>query len=104
MLVALLIAVQLTIDFVITNVSSKFIIYPFMLDTYISDHKTICIDLDLPKPTVHNKSFFLMMNVNLERKIKSEEERAKKKKENERSKERKKSEEKKKIEKEREKK
>ena len=28
-----------------------------MLDTYISDHKTICIDLDLPKPTVHKTTF-----------------------------------------------
>ena len=24
-----------------------------MLDTYISDHRTVCIDFDLPKPTVH---------------------------------------------------
>ena len=28
-----------------------------MLDTYISDHKTICIDLDLSKPTVHKTTF-----------------------------------------------
>ena len=28
-----------------------------MLDTYISDHKTNCIDLDLPKPTVHKTTF-----------------------------------------------
>ena len=28
-----------------------------MLDTYISDHKTVCIDLDLPKPTVHKTTF-----------------------------------------------
>ena len=38
-----------TIDLVITNASSKFTICPFMLDAYISDNKTICIDLDLPK-------------------------------------------------------
>ena len=24
---------------------------------YISDHKTVCIDLDLPKPTVHKTMF-----------------------------------------------
>ena len=28
-----------------------------MLDTYISDRKTICIALDLPKPTVHKTTF-----------------------------------------------
>ena len=46
-----------TIDLLITNASSKFTICPFMLDTYISDHKTVCIDLDLPKPTVHKTTF-----------------------------------------------
>ena len=46
-----------TIDLVITNASSKFTICPFTLDTYISDHKTVCIDLDLPKPTVHKTTF-----------------------------------------------
>ena len=46
-----------TIDLVITNASSKFIIRPFMLDTYVSDHKTICIDFDLSKPTVHKTTF-----------------------------------------------
>ena len=29
-----------------------------MLDMYISDHKTICIDLDLPKQTVHKATFW----------------------------------------------
>ena len=28
-----------------------------MRDTYFSDHKTICIDPDLPKPTVHKTTF-----------------------------------------------
>ena len=28
-----------------------------MFDMYISDHKTICIDLDLSKPTVHKTTF-----------------------------------------------
>ena len=46
-----------TIDLVITNASSKFIIRPFMLDTYVSDHKTICIDFELSKPTVHKTTF-----------------------------------------------
>ena len=48
-----------TIDLVITNASSKFIICPFILDTYISDHKTIYINLDLPKQTVHKTTFNL---------------------------------------------
>ena len=47
-----------TIDLVITNASSKFKICPFILDTYISGHKTICIDLDILKPTVHKTTFF----------------------------------------------
>ena len=34
-----------TIDLVITNASSKFIICPFMLDTYISDHKLFDLTL-----------------------------------------------------------
>ena len=48
-----------TIDLVITKASSKFVICPFLLDTYISDHKTVCIDLNLAKPTVHKTAFFL---------------------------------------------
>ena len=28
-----------------------------IFDTCISDHKTVCIDLDLPKPTVHKTTF-----------------------------------------------
>ena len=28
-----------------------------MPDTYILGHKTICIDLDLPKPIVHKTTF-----------------------------------------------
>ena len=45
------------IDLVLTNASSKFIICSFMFDMHISDHKTICIDLDLSKPTVHKTTF-----------------------------------------------
>ena len=29
-----------------------------MLDKYISDHKTICTDLEFPKPTVNKITFF----------------------------------------------
>ena len=28
-----------------------------MLDTYISDQKTVCIDLDLSRPTVYKTTF-----------------------------------------------
>ena len=34
-----------------------------MLDTYISDHKTVCADVDLPKPTV-NKVIFSCRPIN----------------------------------------
>ena len=43
-----------TIDLVITNASSKFVIYLFLLYTYISDHKTVCIDLNFPKRAISN--------------------------------------------------
>ena len=29
-----------------------------MIDTYISDHKTLSVDTDLPKPTVNKVTFF----------------------------------------------
>ena len=28
-----------------------------MLDTYISDHKTVCVDIDLPKPNINKVTF-----------------------------------------------
>ena len=28
-----------------------------MLDTYISDHKTVCVDIDLPKPNIIKVTF-----------------------------------------------
>ena len=28
-----------------------------MLDTYISNHKTMCVDIDLPKPAVNKVTF-----------------------------------------------
>ena len=40
-----------------TNASSKLAIYPSLVDTYISDHKTIYIDLDIPKPVAKKFSF-----------------------------------------------
>ena len=42
---------------IITNVSSKFNIHPFCIDIYISDHKTVCINLNLPKPHIKKKTF-----------------------------------------------
>ena len=44
-----------TIDLVITDASSTYVICPLLLDTNISDRKTVCIDLHLIKPTVHKK-------------------------------------------------
>ena len=35
------------IDLIITNVSSKLVIYPNLIDTRISDHKNFYIDLDI---------------------------------------------------------
>ena len=37
--------------------SSNLIICPFVLDTYISDHKTLGVDIDLPKPAVNQVTF-----------------------------------------------
>ena len=45
------------LDIIITNASLKLVICPYMLDTYISDHKTVCVDFDLPKPTVNKVTF-----------------------------------------------
>ena len=45
------------LDFIITNASSNLVICPYMLDTYISDHKTVCVDIDLPKPTLNKITF-----------------------------------------------
>ena len=41
----------------ITNASSNLVICPYMLDTHISDHKTLCVDMDLPKPIVNKVTF-----------------------------------------------
>ena len=45
------------LDLIITNVSSKFNIRPSCIDTCISDHKTVCINLNLAKPHVKKKTF-----------------------------------------------
>ena len=47
----------LILDLIITNASSNLIICPYVLDTYISDHKTVCVDTDLPKPAVNKVTF-----------------------------------------------
>ena len=33
------------------------VICPYMLDTYISHHKTACVDIDFPKPTANKVTF-----------------------------------------------
>ena len=45
------------LDFIITNTSSNLINCPYVLDTYISDHKTVCVDIDLPKPAINKVTF-----------------------------------------------
>ena len=40
------------LDLIITNFSSKFNICPFCIDTCISDHKTVYVDLNLAKPHI----------------------------------------------------
>ena len=45
------------LDFIITNASSNLVICPYMLHTYISDYKTLCVDFDLPKPAVNKVTF-----------------------------------------------
>ena len=51
------------LDLIITNASSNLIICPYVLDTYISDHKTVCVDIDLLQPTV-NKVIFSCRPIN----------------------------------------
>ena len=38
------------LDLIIINASSKLAIYPNLIDTRSSDHKTVYIDLEIPKP------------------------------------------------------
>ena len=44
-------------DLIITNASSNLVTCPFLLDTYISDHKTVCVEIDLPKPYTNKVTF-----------------------------------------------
>ena len=45
------------LDLIITNDASKLNVHPFYIDTCISDHKTICVDLNLPKLHIKKKTF-----------------------------------------------
>ena len=45
------------LDLIITNASSNLVTCPFLLGTYISDHKTVCVDIDLPKPNINKVTF-----------------------------------------------
>ena len=45
------------LDLIIMNASSKLTIHPNLLDTCISDHKTVYIDIDIPKPVIQKSSF-----------------------------------------------
>ena len=45
------------LDLIITNASSNLVTCPFLLDTYFSDHKTVCVDIDLPKPNINKVTF-----------------------------------------------
>ena len=49
------------VDLIITNDSSKLNIHSFYIDIYISDHKTICVDLNLPKSHI-KKNYILPPN------------------------------------------
>ena len=44
-------------NLIITNVSSKFNIRPFYINTYISDNKTVYVDPNLAKPLIKKKTF-----------------------------------------------
>ena len=45
------------LDLIITNASSNLVICPYILETYILDHKTVCVDIDLPKPAFNKVTF-----------------------------------------------
>ena len=45
------------LDLIFTNASSNLVICPYMLDIFISYHKIVCVDIDLPKPTVNKVKF-----------------------------------------------
>ena len=45
------------LDLFITNASPNLVICPYMLDKCISDHKTVCVDIDLFKSIVNKVTF-----------------------------------------------
>ena len=45
------------LDLIITNASSNLVTCPFLFYTYISDHKTVCVDIDLPKSNINKITF-----------------------------------------------
>ena len=45
------------LDLIIANASLNLLICPYMLDTFISNHRTACVEIDLPKPTVNKVTF-----------------------------------------------
>ena len=51
------------IHVIITNASSKLAIYPNLIESCISDHKTVYVDLDIQKP-VAQKSYFTFHPLN----------------------------------------
>ena len=54
-------------DLIITNASSNLATCPFLLDTYISDHKTAYVNTDFPKPNINKVTFSYrpINNINL---------------------------------------
>ena len=46
------------LNLIITDASSNLATCQFLLDTCISDHKTVSIDIDLPKPNINKVTFF----------------------------------------------
>ena len=53
------------LDSIITNASSNLVTCPFLLDTYISDHKTVCVDIDLPKPNINKVTSLIAQLIKL---------------------------------------
>ena len=49
------------LDLIITNISSKLDFHSFCIDTCISDHKTVCVDLNLAKPHNEKKLFLIVV-------------------------------------------
>ena len=45
------------LNLIVTNASSNLVICPYMLDTYILDQNTVCVDIDFLKPTVNKVTF-----------------------------------------------